>query len=158
MKKDQVLDYMDSLEKEDEKLASFVKTYEALSSFLTDFDFMKDSLGLTQKDIADKMVNVLTKVAAWPDDKPIPGAAPKECGNYKEHDLKTAKEWAAKGEKVVAYTASQNGDNRGRGKNKAKDRDKDNKKNSMFDEMPSDLSRKNKNKHYLNTNHINNNK
>ena len=55
MKKDQVLDYMDSLEKEDEKLASFVKTYEALSSFLTDFDFMKDSLGLTQKDVADKM-------------------------------------------------------------------------------------------------------
>ncbi len=55
MKKDQVLDYMDSLEKEDEKLASFVKMYEALSSFLTDFDFMKDSLGLTQKDIADKM-------------------------------------------------------------------------------------------------------
>lgn len=55
MKKDQVLDYMDSLEKEDGKLASFVKTYEALSSFLTDFDFMKDSLGLTQKDIADKM-------------------------------------------------------------------------------------------------------
>lgn len=55
MKKDQVLDYMDSLEKEDEKLASFVKMYEALSSFLTDFDFMKDSLGLTQKDVADKM-------------------------------------------------------------------------------------------------------
>lgn len=55
MKKDQVSDYMDSLEKEDEKLASFVKMYEALSSFLTDFDFMKDSLGLTQKDIADKM-------------------------------------------------------------------------------------------------------
>ena len=31
------------------------KTYEALSSFLTDFDFLKDSLGLTQKDVADKM-------------------------------------------------------------------------------------------------------
>lgn len=55
MKKDQVLDYMDSLEKEDEKLASYVKTYEALSAFLTDFDFLKDSLGLTQQDIADKM-------------------------------------------------------------------------------------------------------
>ena len=55
MKKDQVLDYMDSLEKEDEKLASYVKMYEALSAFLTDFDFLKDSLGLTQKDIADKM-------------------------------------------------------------------------------------------------------
>lgn len=55
MKKDQVLNYMDSLEKEDKKLESFVKTYEALSSFLTDFDFLKDTLGLTQKDIADKM-------------------------------------------------------------------------------------------------------
>ena len=29
--------------------------YEALSAFLTDLDFLKDSLGLTQKDIADKM-------------------------------------------------------------------------------------------------------
>ena len=55
MKKDQVLDYIESLEKEDERLSSFVKTYEALSSFLTDFDFLKGSLGLTQKDVADKM-------------------------------------------------------------------------------------------------------
>ena len=55
MKKDQVLDYIESLEKEDEKLASFVKTYEALSSFLTDFDFLKGSLGLTQNDVAEKM-------------------------------------------------------------------------------------------------------
>ena len=55
MKKDQVLDYMDSLEKEDESLDLYVKMYEALSSFLTDFEFMKDSLGMTQKDVADKM-------------------------------------------------------------------------------------------------------
>ena len=55
MKKDQVLDFMDSLEKEDEKLSSYVKMYEALSSFLTDFDFLKDSLGLTQQDVAEKM-------------------------------------------------------------------------------------------------------
>ncbi len=55
MKKDQVLDYMDSLEKEDGGLESFVKTYEALASFLTDFDFLKESMGLTQKDVADKM-------------------------------------------------------------------------------------------------------
>jgi transcriptional regulator with XRE-family HTH domain len=55
MKKDQVLDFMDSLEKEDEKLGSYVKIYEALSSFLTDFDFLKDSLGLTQQDVAEKM-------------------------------------------------------------------------------------------------------
>ena len=55
MKKDQVLDFMDSLEKEDESLSSYVKMYEALSSFLTDFDFLKDSLGLTQQDVAEKM-------------------------------------------------------------------------------------------------------
>ena len=55
MKKDQVLDFMDSLEMEDEKLGSYVKMYEALSSFLTDFDFLKDSLGLTQQDVAEKM-------------------------------------------------------------------------------------------------------
>lgn len=42
---------MDSLEKEDEKLGSYVKMYEALSSFLTDFDF----LSLTQQDVAEKM-------------------------------------------------------------------------------------------------------
>ena len=55
MKRDQILDYMDSLEKEDDGLDSYVKVYEALSDFLTDFDFLKDSLGLTQKDVADKM-------------------------------------------------------------------------------------------------------
>ena len=55
MKRDQVLDYMDSLEKEDDGLDSYVKVYEALSDFLTDYDFLKDSLGLTQKDVADKM-------------------------------------------------------------------------------------------------------
>ena len=55
MKKIQVIEFMDSLEKSDKKLASFVKLYEALSSFLTDFDFLKDTLGLTQKDIAEKM-------------------------------------------------------------------------------------------------------
>lgn len=55
MKNDEVLNYMDSLENEDEKLASFVKMYEALSAFLTDYDFLKDSLNLTQKDIAEKM-------------------------------------------------------------------------------------------------------
>lgn len=55
MKNINVLDYMESLEKEDKHLGLFVKMYEALSSFLTDFDFLKDSKGLTQKDVADKM-------------------------------------------------------------------------------------------------------
>ena len=55
MKKNQVLDFMDTLEKGDKKLDSYVKMYEALSAFLTDFDFLKDSLGLTQQDVAEKM-------------------------------------------------------------------------------------------------------
>ena len=49
-----------------------------------------------EKFIAEKMLNVLEKVANWTDDKPIPGLDPKECGNYKEHDLKTARFWAEK--------------------------------------------------------------
>ena len=55
MKKNQVLDFMDTLEKGGKKLDSYVKMYEALSAFLTDFDFLKDSLGLTQQDVAEKM-------------------------------------------------------------------------------------------------------
>jgi len=55
MKKNQILDFMDTLEKGDKKLDSYVKMYEALSAFLTDFDFLKDSLGLTQQDVAEKM-------------------------------------------------------------------------------------------------------
>jgi transcriptional regulator with XRE-family HTH domain len=55
MKKNQVLDFMDTLEKCDKKLAAYVKMYEALSAFLTDFDFLKESLGLTQQDVAEKM-------------------------------------------------------------------------------------------------------
>ena len=55
MKKNQVLDFMDTLEKGDKKLDSYVKMYEALSAFLTDFDFLKESLGLTQQEVAEKM-------------------------------------------------------------------------------------------------------
>ena len=55
MKKNQILDFMDTLEKGDKKLDSYVKMYEALSAFLTDFDFLKESLGLTQQEVAEKM-------------------------------------------------------------------------------------------------------
>jgi transcriptional regulator with XRE-family HTH domain len=55
MKNNKFLDYMESLEKEDKQLGLSVKTYEALSSFLADFDFLKDSKGLTPKGVADKM-------------------------------------------------------------------------------------------------------
>ena len=49
----------------------------------------------TEEEIAEKMKIVLSKVAAWPNDKKIPGTDPKECGNYREHDLQGAKKAAA---------------------------------------------------------------
>lgn len=42
--------------------------------------------------IAQHLVNVLKKVAVW--DKEIPATTEKECGNYKDHDLEGAKNWA----------------------------------------------------------------
>ena len=56
--------------------------------YLTVFEDLEESF------IAEKMLNVLEKVAVW--NKPIPGTDPKECGNYKEHDLEAAKTWASK--------------------------------------------------------------
>jgi S-ribosylhomocysteine lyase len=50
----------------------------------------------TEEEIAQKMLVVLKQVASWQDDKEIPGRDPKECGNYKEHDLQNAKLWAKK--------------------------------------------------------------
>ncbi|MEE0878426.1 MAG: S-ribosylhomocysteine lyase [Treponemataceae bacterium] len=50
----------------------------------------------TEEEIAQKMLVVLKQVASWPDEKEIPGRDPKECGNYKEHDLQTAKSLAKK--------------------------------------------------------------
>lgn len=44
--------------------------------------------------VATHMLNVLKKVAVW--DKPIPATTEEECGNYKDHDLAGAKEYAAK--------------------------------------------------------------
>ncbi len=44
--------------------------------------------------IAEKLMIVLKKVAQW--DKPIPATTEKECGNYKDHNLDDAKEYAKK--------------------------------------------------------------
>jgi S-ribosylhomocysteine lyase len=43
--------------------------------------------------VASKLLNVFHKIAAW--DAPIPGAAPAECGNYRDHDLEAAQKRAA---------------------------------------------------------------
>lgn len=48
----------------------------------------------TIEEIAQKMMTVLKSVAMWPTDKEIPGVSLSECGNYKDHDLEGAKEWA----------------------------------------------------------------
>lgn len=48
----------------------------------------------SEKEIADHFLNILKKVAVW--DKEIPGATEKECGNYRDHDLPGAKDWAKK--------------------------------------------------------------
>ena len=58
--------------------------------YLTVFEDLEESF------IAEKMLSVLEKVAVW--NKPIPGTDPKECGNYKEHDLEAAKTLVDSGE------------------------------------------------------------
>lgn len=58
----------------------------------------------TEQEIADKMLIVLKNVADWPNDKEIPGRDPKECGNWKEHDLQAAKLWAGKWVKGITET------------------------------------------------------
>lgn len=50
----------------------------------------------TEALIAEKMRNVLVKVAAWSEDEIVPGVDPVMCGNYLDHDLAAAKKWAAK--------------------------------------------------------------
>mgnify|MGYP002513508425 CR=1 FL=1 len=51
--------------------------------YLTVFEDLEESF------VAEKMISVLEKVALW--DKAIPGTDPKECGNYKELSLESAK-------------------------------------------------------------------
>jgi len=44
--------------------------------------------------VAEKLRNVLVKVAAWPDSEDVPGVDPVMCGNWKDHDLAGARLWA----------------------------------------------------------------
>ncbi len=60
----------------------------------------------SEEEIANHMLNVLSKVSVW--DKPVPATTEQECGNYREHDLDTAKKLAAKwveGIKSKGYSA-----------------------------------------------------
>lgn len=49
---------------------------------------------LDEEPVAKHFVNVLSKVAVW--DREIPAATEVECGNYRDHDLETAKVLAQK--------------------------------------------------------------
>ena len=46
----------------------------------------------TEEEVATHLLNVLRKVSVW--DKAIPATTEKECGNYKDHDLEGAKNFA----------------------------------------------------------------
>ena len=46
----------------------------------------------TEEEVANHLLNVLRKVSVW--DKAIPATTEKECGNYKDHDLEGAKNFA----------------------------------------------------------------
>ena len=46
----------------------------------------------TEEWIAERLLNVLRKVAAW--DREVPAATEVECGNYRDHDLEGAKKRA----------------------------------------------------------------
>ena len=48
----------------------------------------------TEEQIANHLVNVLSKVAVW--EKAVPATTEVECGNYLDHDLDKAKEFASK--------------------------------------------------------------
>jgi len=50
----------------------------------------------TEKFIAEKIRNVLVKVAAWDPAEAVPGVDPVMCGNFLDHDLVEAKRLAAK--------------------------------------------------------------
>lgn len=44
--------------------------------------------------VAARIKTVLQKVAAWPESEAVPGVDPVMCGNWQEHDLSAARQWA----------------------------------------------------------------
>lgn len=46
--------------------------------------------------IAEKLRAVLVRVVSWPDAEAVPGVDPVMCGNYKDHNLTGAREWASR--------------------------------------------------------------
>ncbi|HHU36216.1 MAG TPA: S-ribosylhomocysteine lyase [Treponema sp.] len=58
--------------------------------YLAVFGSQKESV------IAEKLRAVLAQVVAWPDEETVPGVDPVMCGNWKDHDLAGAREWASR--------------------------------------------------------------
>lgn len=46
--------------------------------------------------IAERVGRVLERVRAWPDGEAVPGVDPVMCGNWKDHDLDSARDWAGR--------------------------------------------------------------
>lgn len=46
--------------------------------------------------IAERVGRVLARVRDWPDGEAVPGVDPVMCGNWKDHDLDSAREWAGR--------------------------------------------------------------
>lgn len=46
--------------------------------------------------IAERLLRVLARVRAWPDSEAVPGVDPVMCGNWKDHDLASARDWAGR--------------------------------------------------------------
>lgn len=49
-----------------------------------------------EETVGDDITRVLAKVASWDDAEAVPGVDPVMCGNWKDHDLASAKLWASR--------------------------------------------------------------
>lgn len=54
-----------------------------------------------EAEIAEKLLVVMDKIALWKDDDPVPGVHPVMCGNWEDHNLGEAREWAARWAKGI---------------------------------------------------------
>jgi S-ribosylhomocysteine lyase len=50
---------------------------------------------LSDEEALELIKETILYIADYPDDKPVPGQSEKECGNYRDHDLKGAKKLAS---------------------------------------------------------------
>lgn len=58
------------------------------------------TLGMTDEEAVNLIRETFAFIASYEGD--VPGTSEKECGNYREHDLAGAKEWAGRYSSVIA--------------------------------------------------------